>query len=228
MLSTAVSFLGLYRDPVVAEVTCRCNWRIADPIAIPREAWIGNPIPANTNLSLTYQRIGKADHNDNSDWIVATNNPGQLNPQLDLPFVDPHPISLSPTNLAGFVAGVWRGDLVVRQLSPEMTLLAGDGAGHLGFSSQFAVQAVNDLSVTLSVSPNLAIVGDPLNYVVTVSNMGPLPASSVILQDAVPPGASFVSVAASRGVCANVGGIIFCNLGTLAGGESITVSGGEW
>ncbi len=33
VLSTAMSFLGLYRDPVVAEVTRRCDWRIADLIA---------------------------------------------------------------------------------------------------------------------------------------------------------------------------------------------------
>jgi len=32
VLSTAMSFLGLYRDPVVAEVTRRCDWRIADLI----------------------------------------------------------------------------------------------------------------------------------------------------------------------------------------------------
>ena len=30
VLSTAMSFLGLYRDPVVAKVTARCEWRIAD------------------------------------------------------------------------------------------------------------------------------------------------------------------------------------------------------
>jgi type IV secretion system protein VirD4 len=30
VLSTAMSFLGLYRDPTVAEVTSRCDWRIAD------------------------------------------------------------------------------------------------------------------------------------------------------------------------------------------------------
>lgn len=30
VLSTAMSFLGLYRDPVIAEVTRRCDWRIAD------------------------------------------------------------------------------------------------------------------------------------------------------------------------------------------------------
>jgi type IV secretion system protein VirD4 len=30
VLSTAMSFLGLYRDPTVADVTSRCDWRIAD------------------------------------------------------------------------------------------------------------------------------------------------------------------------------------------------------
>ncbi|ACI52550.1 TRAG family protein [Gluconacetobacter diazotrophicus PA1 5] len=33
VLSTAMSFLGLYRDPVVAEVTRRCDWRIGDIVA---------------------------------------------------------------------------------------------------------------------------------------------------------------------------------------------------
>ena len=32
VLSTAMSFLGLYRDPTVAEVTSACDWRIADLI----------------------------------------------------------------------------------------------------------------------------------------------------------------------------------------------------
>jgi type IV secretion system protein VirD4 len=30
VLSTAMSFLGLYRDPTIAHVTSRCDWRIAD------------------------------------------------------------------------------------------------------------------------------------------------------------------------------------------------------
>ncbi|MCP3406194.1 conjugal transfer protein TraG [Bradyrhizobium sp. CCGB01] len=36
VLSTAMSFLGLYRDPVVARVTRQCDWRIADLIADDR------------------------------------------------------------------------------------------------------------------------------------------------------------------------------------------------
>jgi type IV secretion system protein VirD4 len=35
VLSTAMSFLGLYRDPTVAAVTCACDWRIGD-LADPR------------------------------------------------------------------------------------------------------------------------------------------------------------------------------------------------
>jgi type IV secretion system protein VirD4 len=30
VLSTAMSFLGLYRDPIIAQITSRCDWRIAD------------------------------------------------------------------------------------------------------------------------------------------------------------------------------------------------------
>ena len=36
VLSTAMSFLGLYRDPVVARVTARCDWRIADLVGSKR------------------------------------------------------------------------------------------------------------------------------------------------------------------------------------------------
>jgi type IV secretion system protein VirD4 len=35
VLSTAMSFLGLYRDPTVAEVTSRSDWRIADLVDAP-------------------------------------------------------------------------------------------------------------------------------------------------------------------------------------------------
>ncbi len=35
VLSTAMSFLGLYRDPIVAGVTSRCDWRIADLVDGP-------------------------------------------------------------------------------------------------------------------------------------------------------------------------------------------------
>jgi type IV secretion system protein VirD4 len=36
VLSTTMSFLGLYRDPVVAKVTSRCDWRIRDLVGGPQ------------------------------------------------------------------------------------------------------------------------------------------------------------------------------------------------
>jgi type IV secretion system protein VirD4 len=42
VLSTAMSFLGLYRDPVVATVTSRCDWRIGDIV--------GDTMPATLYL----------------------------------------------------------------------------------------------------------------------------------------------------------------------------------
>ncbi|UPJ98235.1 conjugal transfer protein TraG [Bradyrhizobium sp. 172] len=45
VLSTAMSFLGLYRDPVVAQVTRRCEWRIADLIADSRPTTLYLVVP---------------------------------------------------------------------------------------------------------------------------------------------------------------------------------------
>ncbi|HEV2605614.1 MAG TPA: conjugal transfer protein TraG [Microvirga sp.] len=45
VLSTAMSFLGLYRDPVVAAVTARCDWRIADLIEGARPASLYLVVP---------------------------------------------------------------------------------------------------------------------------------------------------------------------------------------
>ncbi|HLN08695.1 MAG TPA: conjugal transfer protein TraG [Xanthobacteraceae bacterium] len=45
VLSTAMSFLGLYRDPVVAQVTRRCDWRIADLVAGERPATLYLIVP---------------------------------------------------------------------------------------------------------------------------------------------------------------------------------------
>jgi type IV secretion system protein VirD4 len=45
VLSTAMSFLGLYRDPVVAEVTRRCEWRIADIVGGGRPATLYLVVP---------------------------------------------------------------------------------------------------------------------------------------------------------------------------------------
>jgi type IV secretion system protein VirD4 len=45
VLSTAMSFLGLYRDPVVAKAKSRCDWRIGDLVEARRPATLYLVIP---------------------------------------------------------------------------------------------------------------------------------------------------------------------------------------
>jgi len=45
VLSTAMSFLGLYRDPIIAKVTSRCDWRIADLVETDRPTTLYLVIP---------------------------------------------------------------------------------------------------------------------------------------------------------------------------------------
>ena len=45
VLSTAMSFLGLYRDPVVAKVTSRCDWRIKDLVSGARPTTLYFVVP---------------------------------------------------------------------------------------------------------------------------------------------------------------------------------------
>lgn len=45
VLSTAMSFLGLYHDPIVAKVTSRCTWRIADIVRGDRPTTLYLSVP---------------------------------------------------------------------------------------------------------------------------------------------------------------------------------------
>ncbi|WP_257541791.1 MULTISPECIES: conjugal transfer protein TraG [unclassified Sphingobium] len=65
VLSTAMSFLGLYRDPVVARVTARCDWRIADLVGskLPVSLYLVVP-PSDINrtkplIRLILNQIGR-------------------------------------------------------------------------------------------------------------------------------------------------------------------------
>lgn len=58
VLSTAMSFLGLYRDPTVAEVTSRCDWRIADLISAEHPVSLYLVVPPS-DISRTNRRAGR-------------------------------------------------------------------------------------------------------------------------------------------------------------------------
>jgi type IV secretion system protein VirD4 len=51
VLSTAMSFLGLYRDPVVAGVTQHCDWRIRDLVGGGNPATFYLVVPPRTSAA---------------------------------------------------------------------------------------------------------------------------------------------------------------------------------
>ena len=66
VLSTAMSFLGLYRDPIVAKVTSRCDWRIGDLVQGERPA---------TLISLCHHQISAAP-NHSFVWFSTRSDGG--------------------------------------------------------------------------------------------------------------------------------------------------------
>lgn len=83
----------------------------------------------------------------------------------------------------------------------------------------------HDLSITQAVSRATPVAGQPLFFILTVSNAGPDAASNVVVTDRLPSNATFVDATASQGTCIHdVRGDVICSLGTLAGGQSATVT----
>lgn len=81
-----------------------------------------------------------------------------------------------------------------------------------------------DVSITKTGTPGTLRVGQILTYTATVRNNGPSDASDVTVTDKLPTGVHFVSASSSQGSCTVSGGVVTCNLGTLANGASANVT----
>lgn len=81
--------------------------------------------------------------------------------------------------------------------------------------------ALADLTVTKT-GPASVDVGQPIEYEIAVTNLGPAPATNVVVTDTIPPGTTFVSATPSQGSCSGTT-TVTCNLGTLGDGISATI-----
>jgi uncharacterized repeat protein (TIGR01451 family) len=81
-----------------------------------------------------------------------------------------------------------------------------------------------DLTVSKSDSPDPVEVGQTLTYSLQVRNNGPDGATNVELTDTLPSTVTFGSVTSSQGSCGQAGGVVTCNLGTLADDGLATVT----
>jgi uncharacterized repeat protein (TIGR01451 family) len=81
-----------------------------------------------------------------------------------------------------------------------------------------------DLSITQTDSPDPVLAGQRLSYDIRVRNDGPATATGVIVLEELDAGVRFESAASSRGSCGESAGVVRCDLGALALGETATVA----
>ena len=81
-----------------------------------------------------------------------------------------------------------------------------------------------DMALAMS-GPATDNVGGNASYTLTVSNLGPNFAPSVVVSNPVPSGATFVSAVTTQGACAapSVGGVVHCLLSSMLPGASATI-----
>jgi uncharacterized repeat protein (TIGR01451 family) len=90
-------------------------------------------------------------------------------------------------------------------------------------SQSTTIQAVADLAVSQSDSPDPVNVGENLTYAITINNNGPSAATAIIVSDALPSGVTRISAVPTQGSCSG-NAIIVCTLGDLASGGSAKVT----
>ena len=56
-----------------------------------------------------------------------------------------------------------------------------------------------DLELTQVVVPNPVFANDPLQFALTVRNIGPSSATGIVVEETLPPGVTFVEATSSRG-----------------------------
>lgn len=80
-----------------------------------------------------------------------------------------------------------------------------------------------DLQLSKTDGPDPIVAGGTLTYSLTISNSGPDAATSVTTSDPLPGSVTLVSVTASQGSCSGASSVT-CDLGTVASGDSATVT----
>ncbi|HVD25838.1 MAG TPA: DUF11 domain-containing protein [Gaiellaceae bacterium] len=86
-----------------------------------------------------------------------------------------------------------------------------------------AITPLIDLYVTKNDLPDPVQLNGRLTYTIVVGNNGPDAATEVTLADPLPAETTFVSVSTTKGTCTG-GALISCSLGTVAKGETVTIT----
>jgi uncharacterized repeat protein (TIGR01451 family) len=92
--------------------------------------------------------------------------------------------------------------------------------GLAGSTLPFTVAVSGDLALSITAGPLPALAGNPVTYVLQVTNQGPLVVSDLLLTNLLPSGMTVVSLASSQGDIRVTSGRVEAALGFLAAGAS--------
>ncbi|MGH9494378.1 MAG: C25 family cysteine peptidase, partial [Candidatus Sulfotelmatobacter sp.] len=81
-----------------------------------------------------------------------------------------------------------------------------------------------DVAIVKTATPNPVTEGTPLTYSLSVTNNGPASATTVNVQDTLPSSATYLSSTTAQGTCSEAGGVVTCQLGTMANGGTAIVT----
>ena len=83
--------------------------------------------------------------------------------------------------------------------------------------------ALSDMAIKMEAAPDPVALGKPLTYTISVTNLGPDTAHFIIVTDNLPFGVDLKSISMAGGECAQIAGVPFCDLESLAAGGTAVV-----
>ncbi|HEX3720205.1 MAG TPA: proprotein convertase P-domain-containing protein [Verrucomicrobiae bacterium] len=174
-----------------------------------------------SNLTLTFD--------DSATQNLPTNQlfagiflPTAFSPLNPLPGV---PAASSAANLAFFNGSNPNGDwslYVFDDTQGNSGVISGGWS--LGLTTVDTVNPAARLEATMIHEPDPVFSGNYLSYLITISNLGPSAATSVVLTDSLPSSVAYSSATVSQGTFGVSGSTVTCNFGTLATGATATAT----
>jgi hypothetical protein len=195
---------------------------IISPLLIETNQWIGEPVLANIDGTLSYQRVGSSDANSAADWILAARNIGTNNVGLSTSFSKVFPVPFTYTPFS-FVSGVATAQVTMHSAVRNVAFGVTDHLGRGTAGNAFDVLSRNDLVLSGVVS-NDTLVNAPLAYRFAITNHGPEAATQVQLVSTLDTNGVMISAIASQGECLILNGEVICNLGTVFAGAAAEVT----
>lgn len=174
-----------------------------------------------TNVTLTFDDAAATFLPDSTIISSGTNKPTNFLVADTLP--SPAPASPWGSTLSVF-NGTNPNGLWSLYIKDDLTIFGGaiQRGWQLAFTTLGSFTASSDLSVKVTATPNPVVAGSNLTYTVTVTNHGPWVANGIVLSNAIPAGAAFVS--ATSGTYSTNSGAVVWSIGSLTNNASVTAT----